>query len=418
MPENATDIAVIRELARKYAEIAAEPLQDERRELWRMKNSMESCRTLIHVRFGFWNAWCRELFADERLSCADPFWRDVERKLRILLFHADLRDDTPMEPWLTSDAVHVHHPDGTWGLQYEMERSESDGGGGAGRYDPPIKDFAADLPRMKRPLHRIDEVATERRAGRLREAVDGIIEVDVRRMPSLHTWLAEISTELGKLRGIEQIMIDMYEDPEGLKRLVTFMRDSILAVQEEAERAGDFSATAGFNQSAPYSRELGDPRPNAGPRKRKQLWGYAAAQEFTLVSPEMHEEFLLAFQKPIMEHYGLSAYGCCEDLSRKIKMLRQVKNLRRIAVAPSADAAECARQIGTDYVMSWRPNPTDLFCGAFSEDKVRKIIRTGLEGTRGCHVEIGLKDIENVEGDPGRIKRCVRIAREEAERLY
>ena len=414
MPENQKDIAVIRDLAKRYAEVAADPVQEERRELWRMKNSLERCRPLIHVRFGYWNAWAKEVFGEKQLACQDPFWRGIERSLRILLFHADLADDTPMEPWLTVETVHVHHPGGVWGVRHEWERP--DGGGGAARWDPPIKNLADDLGRLKRPLHKIDEAETARQAARLREAVAGIIAVDVRRNALLFGWLADISTELAKLRGLEQIMIDMYEDPAGLKRLLAFMRDSVLAVQDAAEQAGDYTITAHNNQSAPYSRELEDPKANSGPRKRRELWCFAAAQEFTLVSPEMHEEFLLAFQKPIIEPYGLSAYGCCEDLTRKIDMLRQIRNLRRIAVTPVADVAECARQLGADYVMSWRPNPTDMFCGNFSEEKVRQILRRGLEVSRGCHVEINFKDIENVEGDPGRIKRCVRVAREEADR--
>ncbi|GAI58840.1 unnamed protein product [marine sediment metagenome] len=50
------------------------------------------------------------------------------------------------------------------------------------------------------------------------------------------------------------------------------------------------------------------------------------------------------------DKFGLVAYGCCEDLTYKVDMLRQIPNLRRIAVPPFADAAKCAEQIGRDYV--------------------------------------------------------------------
>ena len=66
--------------------------------------------------------------------------------------------------------------------------------------------------------------------------------------------------------------------------------------------------------------------------------------------------------------------------------------------------------------MSWRPNPTDMVCGNFTEEKVRKILRWGLDVTKGCHVEVCLKDIQNVEGEPARIARWTKVAREEAER--
>ncbi len=41
-------------------------------------------------------------------------------------------------------------------------------------------------------------------------------------------------------------------------------------------------------------------------------------------------------------------------------MLRQFPNLRNIVVTPRADVRRCAEQIGTDYVISWRPNPADM----------------------------------------------------------
>ena len=73
------------------------------------------------------------------------------------------------------------------------------------------------------------------------------------------------------------------------------------------------------------------------------------------------EEFLLRYQLPILEKFGLVSYGCCEDLTRKIDMLRRIPNLRRIGIAPAADVAKCAEQIGRDYVLSYRPSPTDFF---------------------------------------------------------
>jgi hypothetical protein len=189
------------------------------------------------------------------------------------------------------------------------------------------------------------------------------------------------------------------------------MRDGLLAAQKEAEDAGDLSLTSGQNQAMTYAEDLDWPCANSGPRKRRDLWGFCAAQEFTLISPAMHEEFLLNYQRPIIERFGLCAYGCCEDLTRKIDMLRQVRNLRIIAVTPRADVARCAEQIGQDYVVSWRPNPTDMVCCGFNEDRVRRILSEGLAACRGCRVHIQLKDVETLEGEPDRMRRWVALAR-------
>lgn len=125
---------------------------------------------------------------------------------------------------------------------------------------------------------------------------------------------------------------------------------------------------------------------------------------------------MFRYQKPICEHFGLIHYGCCEDLGRKIGMLRQLKNLRSIAVTPVADVAACAAQIGADYVISWRPNPTDMVCYGYNEERVRRIIGAGLAACRGGFPHIHLKDIETVEGDVTRLTRWVRLVRDLAEK--
>jgi len=153
------------------------------------------------------------------------------------------------------------------------------------------------------------------------------------------------------------------------------------------------------------------PRPNARGRKRRDLWCFAAVQEFALISPAMYDEFLLQYQMPSLRQFGLVAYGCCEDLKYKIDMLRQIPNLRLIAVTPRANVRRCAEQIGTDYVISWRPNPADMACCGFDEPKIRRIIREGMEACKRLHVCIHLKDIETVEGDTSRLARWVGIVR-------
>ena len=230
--------------------------------------------------------------------------------------------------------------------------------------------------------------------------------------------MADVSWNMTMLRGLEQMMVDMYESPRELHALAAYIRDATLAAQDAAEAAGDFGLADHDIQEFPYSRELEWPRANARPRKRKDLWCFAAAQEFELISPAMHEEFLLQYQLPIVSRFAQTAYGCCEDLTRKIDMLRAIPNLRLIAVTPRADVRRCAEQIGTDYVISWRPNPADMMCCGFDEAKIRRIIRQGVQACRGLHMCIHLKDIETVEGDTSRLARWARIVRETCEECW
>lgn len=407
------DVQVLRELAKQYAEIAAKPIQQQRRDLWAAHFALKKTRPPILASYGMWNVWCREVFGDKAMRCKDPFYREHERELRMQIFHDTIGDDFIQEPWLTQRASTKGSWDKPWGLLQSIHTTDIEGG--ACKFDPPIKDWS-DTQKMTPMPHIINEEETSRNIARIREAVGDILPIDAVREPFYCGFNSDISTHLARLRGLETIMTDMYEYPEELHKLLAFMRDGILANNQAAEDAGDYSLTAQQNQSLTYADGLERPAPNSGKRKRKQLWGFCAAQEYTLISPEFHEEFMFQYQRPIMEHFGLVHYGCCEDLTRKIDMLRKLKNLRSIAVAPLADVAKCAKQIGADYAISWRPNPTDMVCCGWSEERVRTIIKKGLDDSKGCCVHIHLKDIETVEGDLSRLSRWTAIVRSIAEK--
>jgi hypothetical protein len=407
------DITVLRGLAARYAEIAALPIQEEKRWLWTDHFSLKPTRVPILATYGMWNVWCRELFGDAQMQCADPFFRTHERELRMRIFqHEVVGDDTIQEPWLPLGATIT----GGWGQLWGVAESMHGAGveGGAAAFDPPLKSWD-DVERLRMTHHAVDEVATACNLERLSTAIGDLLPIDVVRTPAYSGFMSDISTSLAKLRGLETLMLDMYEAPEELHRLLAFMRDGILANNREAEEAGHYTLTSGQNQAHPYAAELERPRPNSGPRRRRDIWGFCAAQEYTLISPEFHEEFLFQYQRPIYEQFGLVHYGCCEDLGRKIDMLRRLKNLRSIAVSPVADVRHCAEKIGTDYAIAWRPNPTDMVCCGFSEARVRTIIADGLAACRGGFPHIHLKDVETVEGDVTRLTRWVRLVRDVSE---
>ena len=401
---NGRDVRILRDLAARYAEIAARPIQDVRRDLWRRHNSLVRTRPLIYSR---WQACAGEVIGPQ-LQCEDPFYRGHESFLRRMIFQDTLGDDYIIEPWITQRATCVTPEEGPWGLPYN--RIPSPERGGAWQYDPPIKRLE-DAQKMATPHHVIDEQATARNVARLQDAVGDILEVNVDRGPSYQTWRADISTDLGYLRGIGQLMWDMVDNPRWLHSLAGVMSEGILRVQDEAEAAGDWRLCNHENQAMPYALELPDRKANSAPVKRDRLWAFVAAQEMALVSPAMHDEFIIRYQKPILEKFGLVAYGCCEDLTHKIQYLEKIPNLRRIAVTPWADVRKCAEQIGEDYVLSWRPHPSETVCCGFDPDHIRKVVRDAMEASKGCHVDITLKDVQTVEGEPDRLRKWVEIVR-------
>lgn len=395
------DIRILRDLAKKYASICAEPEQNMRRRLWRQHNSLQPVKPLIYVRAFAW----REM-PHSKCECQDVFFRKHEDFLRHQLFWHSLNDDSIFEPWITVRATHTCNG---WGLS--GEHITSDTPGGSFKIDYPVKELS-DALKLHVPKHAIDEQQTQADSEQLQDAIGDILTININRAPAYQMWTADLSTDLGHLRGIEHIMLDMLDHPEWLHQLMRFMSDGVLKAQAEGEIAGDWGLCAHQNQAMPYAEDLPDPAANVNGINRKQLWCFMAAQEFTAISPAMHEEFLLRYQMPILSKFGLVAYGCCEDLTNKIDMLRAIPNLRRIAVSPFANVARCAEQIGKDYVLSYRPSPADMVSYGFDPARIRSRLTRDLQACRGCHVDITLKDVETVENDPDRVRKWVALTRE------
>ena len=146
-------------------------------------------------------------------------------------------------------------------------------------------------------------------------------------------------------------------------------------------------------------------------------WIYDCAQEFEGVGPEMFDEFLIEYEKPIYERFALTAYGCCENLDRKIKYLKRINNLRRIAVTPWADDEECAKQVEDKYIISWRPHPTEMVGPGSNEELITERVKKAREifERYGCFWEVNLKDFLTVERDPDRLRNWVKTVRKALE---
>jgi hypothetical protein len=403
----------VRTLAAEYAEYARSPQMDARREAWAAHNAMDFSRPLIYIRaipFGEFTEFKKSL------TCTDPYLRSLESYFLRARYHRQVCDDFIEEPFMTVRAAVKTSPGGIWGVPLRL--GERPVPGGAAAYTPVILE-ESDFDRLQVAPHEIDEAETARRHDRLAELLYGIMDVyDDRQGALCSMWENDISTAIAKLRGLEQIMWDAYDRPEWLHKLLGFMRDSILRNMDETQAAGDFSLLNHQNQAMPYLRRLKPP--GGGKADPSMLWGYMAAQEYTTFGPDMFDEFMFEYQKPILERYAIVAYGCCEDLTHKIPVIKKIRNLRRIAVSPFANLEKCAQQIGGEYILSWRPNPSDMVSHGLDDDYVRRYIRGGIEIMKryGCKFDVTLKDVETVSGDETAIIRWTKIVREELDRAF
>ena len=160
-----------------------------------------------------------------------------------------------------------------------------------------------------------------------------------------------------------------------------------------------------------YTDEL--PKPDFDPDRIRpcDMWASAESQEMAQVSPEQHYEFVMQYEKRLLEPFGLNGYGCCEDLTNKLDYVLTIPNIRRISISPWANVEKCAEKLGNKYIFSWKPKPSYLV-GNFDPELIRNYIKYTLDVTKDCVIEIILKDTHTCENHPERFTQWTDIAQE------
>jgi len=303
-----------------------------------------------------------------------------------------------------------------WGVGPEYVHPEA--ARGAYVWDPPIKQ-REDIDRIQTPKSTHDSEATARALAFHQDLFGDILEVYVH---GTFWWGLGLIDEWTFLRGIQQTYLDMTDDPElvhaGMRRLM----EGRLAWLRELETLGVLSLNNGNSYVGSGGFGFSDQLPAddfSGSVRLKDLWGFCEAQTMSEVSPAMHEEFVLEYQLPILELFGLNCYGCCEPLHRKLDLLlRRVPRLRRVSISPWADKRVSAEALEDRVIFSWKPNPAALAAVEFDPEWVRRDIRETVEICRanGCVLEIIIKDTHTCNHQPKRFDDWTRIAMEEAVR--
>ena len=219
------------------------------------------------------------------------------------------------------------------------------------------------------------------------------------------------------LIGLQNLMMYMYDDPEGLHRIMAFLRDDHIAYAEWLEKEelltlnneNDYIGSG----SRGHCRELPQPDWKEGdPIRLKDLWILSESQETVGVGPELFEEFIFPYQLAVVEKFGLCYYGCCEPIHSRWNVLKKFPNLRSISISPWCDEKYMTEQLGRNYVYSRKPNPSYISTKRFDEDVIKDDIRKTITIAKDCSVEIVMKDVHTLSGESLRMARWVKLTRE------
>ncbi|MGI6495502.1 MAG: hypothetical protein ACOX5G_05350 [Kiritimatiellia bacterium] len=407
---NSHDLSILRDLAKQTAEVAALPVQEEKKRLWRKLNALRPERPMVMIDQVCWNEM--ELDGELALRCEDPECRGYENTLRRQLYQwRHFPVDRVVEPVVRVGKA-ISGTDFGLGPKEETISSDPTSAVVAHKY---LNQFETeeDLGKIRTPIVVHDAAETERRLSVAHGIFDGILEVvpwgwD----PYLSLW-----DPISWWMGVENALYAMIDTPGYMHRLVGRLTDGYLSMLDQLESQGLLCGPQPLiHCTGAYVDEL--PRPGYDPAKPrlKDMWMFGLAQMFSTVSPEMFEEYEIDYTKRICERFGLVYYGCCDPLDRKMAQVRKLPNVRKVSMSPWVDEARGAAEIGRDFVYSRKPNPALLAWPAFSPDAVREDLVATKRAcdANGCPLEFILKDISTVKYEPQRLFEWAKIAMEVA----
>lgn len=407
---NKNDVSKLRELAGRVAEIAAMPVQEEKRALWRKLNAREPVRPMVMIDQVCWN----EMNVGDELTlrCSDEECRGYEEYLRRTLFQWNhFRVDMVVEPFIrVPKAIY----DSGFGVKVQEETAVTDPTNAVvGHMFVNQFKTEADLEKIKMPHIRYDAVETARRMAVAHELFDGIIEVrSWGADPYLSLW-DPISTWMG----VENALYTLIEQPELMHGIVGRMTDGYLGMLDQLESQGLLCGPQSLiHCTGAYTDELPAPGYDPDKPRTKDMWMFGLAQMFSTVSPQMFKEFEVDYASRICERFGLVYYGCCDPLDGKMDEVRMIPNVRKVSMSPWVNEERGAEEIGRDYVYSRKPNPALLATTTFDPEQVREHLAASRDACEkyGCPLELILKDISTVRYEPQRLFKWAEVAMEVA----
>jgi hypothetical protein len=379
---------------------------EERKQLWSDHNSLRPGPPMIII-----SPECgwEELITDKDMQCESSYARGIEWQLRSRIYmHEHFVDDTVVEnKWEVPAVIH----NSGWGIEEHTHASSQHKGAKA--YIPVING-PDDVRKLHYPELEFDEIQTQKNVQTMQELFGDILDVQYSGIK--HISFHMMSCYL-RWRGLEQTFLDMYMEPtiihdvmriltDGNKKMLQFYeKHNLLRLNND----NTYQNTGGNG----YTDQLPADGFNASRVRYCDMWGSAESQEMAPVGPEQHWEFAMQYESELLAPFGITGYGCCEDLTQKLDYMCSLPHMRRISMSPWADVDKCAPRLKGDFIFSWKPHPAHL-CGAFNEEKIRSYIAHAIETCmeNGCIMEMILKDTHTCENHPERFHRWCAIARE------
>jgi len=387
-------INIVKEQAKKLAEISMLPLNKKLQKDWLEHNMGRSKKPMVIVGDV---PWCEMEYENElRCVCENDILRILERDIRRKIYQwKHFRCDMVIEDYYN---LFIFIKNQGFGICEESETLSTDVDNPirSRHFKNQIENFEDIEKIVSTPIY-VDEKEFSMLKEIYNDVFSGILEVKYHGANVFHVaWDLLISW-----RGVEETMMDMIEQPDFIHSIMNKITEVELENITQLEKKNILAKQQDSIIFAPgyyeWQNNTNDINTNA-----LNSWTVGVAQILGNVSKEMHEEFELPYAKRVFERFGNAYYGCCEPLHDRIDMIRKLPNVRKISISPWADPKVAAENIQSDYIMSRKPNPSYIAVDSPDWELIKQDILSTNEACikNNTPVEYILKDISTVKNNP------------------
>ncbi len=427
-----SDKNVLRELAKRYREVAEDPVMEERKRAWKSLHSLKPERPVAIFEPYFLDNFLRD-YPKYTLKCETELARNVETMMVTKIFQfEELEDDIVLEPHfgLGWQGVNMNSTGTDFGdikiVEHKAKEETL-----AYLSDFPIK-TPGDVKRMTPRQFKVDRDGGIAARDALNEVFGDILPVTLGNFdnfdpgmgnqPFLGNFFIGVTWDLFKLIGAEAMMLWPFDHPEALNEVLDFLIDDktrffdylvsekLIRYNTDDQLAGP--SCYGYVDDLPSGEAKGDVA-------LKDLWTWSESQECEMLSPEMFDEFYLPHMAALANKFGLSYYGCCEQVDKKWNnVTKHIKNIRIVSVSNWTNPEAMAEKLGKNYVFSKKPFPAYVSSPTADWDAVEKDAKRVAAAVKkeGCPTEVILRDVYSTTCTPlDRAKRWVKIWKEAME---
>jgi hypothetical protein len=423
------DKTELRELAKRWREVAGDPVMAERKKLWRDLHDLKPQRPVILYE----TRHLLNYLGDYEFRCESAFARAVEtRMIHVFRQYDELGTDIVVEPYFRLGwQGHNMWSTGTEFGDIKIVEQKAEEGGMAFKSEFPVK-IPDDIKRMRKRNFKVDRKTVPEARDLLADAFGGELPVrlgnfdnmdkDLGNQPFCGNFFIGVTWDVFKLIGPENMLTWPYEEPDALRELLAFLVDDkkrfFTYMQEEGLLCSNTDNQFAGPSSYGYVSDLGAGRTEGV--KLDELWTWADSQETEMFSPEMFADFFLPCIAELANMFGLVYYGCCERLDHKFsRVVKAIPGVRCVSTSKWTDVDSLAEQMGANYVMSRKPNPIYVSSptAEVEWDKIAKEAETTARAVKknNTPIEIVFRDAYSPVVTNDRVKKWISIWKEKLD---